>query len=44
MPNKVDQQDKAKGQVEWETLQWVDWFNKEHLLEPLGYIAQTEAE
>ncbi|WP_425592063.1 DDE-type integrase/transposase/recombinase [Epibacterium ulvae] len=22
--------------VEWETLQWVDWFSKERLLRPLG--------
>ena len=26
---------KSKDQVEWETLQWVDWFNRERLLEPL---------
>ena len=35
---------KSKVQVEWETLQWVDWFNKESLLEPLGYITTVEAE
>jgi transposase InsO family protein len=35
---------KSKDQVEWETLQWVDWFNKEHLLESLGYITPIEAE
>ena len=35
---------KSKDQVEWETLQWVDWFNKERLLEPLGYITPIEAE
>lgn len=35
---------KSKDQVEWETLQWVDWFNKERLLEPLGYITPFEAE
>ena len=35
---------KAKDQVEWETLQWVDWFNNERLLAPLGYITPIEAE
>ncbi|MFL4468991.1 IS3 family transposase [Tateyamaria armeniaca] len=35
---------KSKDQVEWETLQWVDWFNYERLLEPLGYITPVEAE
>ena len=33
-----------KDQVEWETLKWVDRFNKERLLEPLGYITSIEAE
>ncbi len=31
-------------QLEWETLQWVDWFNSERLLEPIGYITPNEAE
>lgn len=32
-------------QVGWETsLQWIDWFNKERLLESLGYIKPIEAE
>ena len=35
---------KSKDQVEWETLQWVDWFNRERLLEPLGYITPIEVE
>ena len=35
---------KSKDHIEWETLQWVDWFNKERLLEPLGYITPIEAE
>ena len=35
---------KSKDQVEWETLQWVDWFNKERLLEPLRYITPMKAE
>ena len=35
---------KSKCQVEWETLQWADWFNNERLLEPLGYITPIEAE
>lgn len=35
---------KSKDQVEWETLQWEDGFNKERLLEPLGQITPIEAE
>ena len=35
---------KSKDHVEWETLQWIDWFNNERLLEPLGYITPIEAE
>lgn len=31
-------------QLEWETLRWVDWFNSERLLEPIGYITPNEAE
>ena len=33
---------KSKERVEWETLQWVDWFNTELLLEPLGNITPIE--
>ncbi|MEM6372558.1 MAG: integrase core domain-containing protein, partial [Pseudomonadota bacterium] len=35
---------KSKDQVEWETLQWVDWFNKERLLGSLSYITPIKAE
>ncbi|KGJ02294.1 transposase [Paracoccus halophilus] len=28
---------KSVGQVEWETMKWVHWFNTERLLEPIGY-------
>ncbi len=35
---------KSKDQVKWETLQWIDWFNRQRLLEPLGYITPIEAE
>ena len=35
---------KFKNLFEWETLQWVDWFNKERLFEPLGYITPIEAD
>jgi transposase InsO family protein len=35
---------KSVGAVEWETLKWVDWFNKRRLLEPIGYRTPTEAE
>jgi len=35
---------KSADAVEWETLKWVDWFNKHRLPEPIGYITPTEAE
>ena len=30
--------------VEWATLQWVDWYNNRRLMEPLGHIPPAEAE
>ncbi len=30
--------------VEWATLNWVDWFNHRRLLEPIGNIPPAEAE
>lgn len=30
--------------VEFATLEWVDWFNKRRLLEPIGHIPPAEAE
>lgn len=30
--------------VEFATLEWVDWFNNRRLLEPIGYITPVEAE
>ncbi len=30
--------------VEFATLKWVDWFNKQRLLEPIGYIPPIEDE
>ena len=30
--------------VEYATLQWVDWFNRRRLLEPLGYLPPFEFE
>ena len=30
--------------VEFATLEWVDWFNNRRLLEPIGYIPPTEFE
>jgi transposase InsO family protein len=30
--------------VEYATLEWVDWFNKRRLLEPLSNIPPAEAE
>jgi len=35
---------KTAEAVEWETLKWVDWFNKRRLLEPIGSIPPAEAE
>ena len=35
---------KTIGDVEWETLQWVDWFNNQRLLGPIGNITPAEAE
>ena len=31
-------------QVEFATLEWVDWFNTRRLLEPIGYIPPAEFE
>jgi transposase InsO family protein len=31
-------------EVEWATLEWVDWFNKRRLFGPIGYIPPAEAE
>ena len=30
--------------VEFATLEWVDWFNKRRLLEPIGNVSPAEAE
>ena len=30
--------------VEWATLEWVDWFNHHRLLEPIGYVPPAEYE
>lgn len=35
---------KTIGDVEWKTLQWVDWFNNQRLLGPIGNITPAEAE
>lgn len=35
---------KAVGQVEWETLKWVDWYNKARLHSAIGYVTPNEAE
>ncbi len=31
-------------EVEFATLEWVDWFNNRRLLEPLGYVPPAEFE
>lgn len=35
---------KSVGQVEWETLKWVDWYNKARLHSAIGYVTPNEAE
>ena len=35
---------KSVGQVEWETLKWVDWYNNTRLHSAIGYITPQEAE
>ncbi len=30
--------------VEFATLEWVDWYNKRRLLQPIGYLPPAEAE
>ncbi len=35
---------KSVGQVEWETLKWVDWYNNTRLHSAIGYITPNEAE
>ena len=34
----------TKEAVELATLEWVAWFNRRRLLEPIGYIPPAEAE
>jgi transposase InsO family protein len=35
---------KTVGQVEWETLKWVNWYNTERLHSAIGYVTPQEAE
>jgi putative transposase len=35
---------KSVGQVEWETLKWVDWYNNTRLHSAIGYVTPKEAE
>ena len=35
---------KGLDQVEYATLEWVDWFNHRRLLEPIGHIPPAEFE
>ncbi len=35
---------KSGGQVEWETLKWVNWYNTQRLHSKIGYITPQEAE
>lgn len=32
------------GEVEWETLKWVNWYNTKRLHSKIGYITPQEAE
>ncbi len=35
---------KNSEDVEFKTLEWVDWFNNRRLLEPIGYVPPVEYE
>jgi len=35
---------KSMREIEWETINWVHWYNNQRLLEPIGYITPAEAE
>lgn len=35
---------KSMAQVEWETLQWVSWYNTERLYRPIGHRTPQETE
>jgi putative transposase len=35
---------RTRDEVEWATLEWVDWFNHRRLLEPIGNMPPAEAE
>jgi transposase InsO family protein len=35
---------KGLDEVEFATLEWVDWFNNTRLLEPIGYVPPVEFE
>tara|TARA_R100000935_G_scaffold20132_1_gene38175 strand:- start:2107 stop:2811 length:705 start_codon:yes stop_codon:yes gene_type:complete len=35
---------KSMREVEWETLNWVDWYTNRRLLTPIGYVPPAEAE
>ncbi|MEM9047257.1 MAG: integrase core domain-containing protein, partial [Pseudomonadota bacterium] len=35
---------KSVGQIEWETLKWVDGYNTERLHSAIGYVTPNEAE
>ena len=35
---------KGLDEVEYATLEWVDWFNHRRLLEPIGYVPPAELE
>lgn len=35
---------KGLEEVEFATLEWVDWFNNARLLEPIGYVPPAELE
>lgn len=35
---------KSMGQLEWETLKWVDWYNTKRLHSAIGYVTPQETE
>jgi len=35
---------KSLAAVEWETLRWVDWYNRHRLLSSIGYLPPVEVD
>ncbi|NOX41637.1 MAG: transposase, partial [Alphaproteobacteria bacterium] len=39
-----DRHGRGCGRVEWETLEWVNWYNNERLHSAIGYVTPQEPE